>query len=127
MKNAQRVLRYSDFPKSKHHLLRAILNYGGNPSAFARALGIHHNKVYTWIDKEFVSPPAQYCRKIEALTSGEVTCEQLRPDVFGAPLIVENTIEERFKKCVGMIKALEADIESEMGDLSTKKFKKRGC
>ena len=126
MKNSMRVLRYCDFPKSKHHLLRAILNYGGNPSAFARGLGIHQNKVYTWIDKEFVAPPAQYCRKIEQLTSGEVTCEQLRPDVFGDPLIVENTIENRFKRCIGMLRALEADIEDEMKKLSIKNSKKRG-
>lgn len=126
MKNANRVFRYCDFPKEKHHLLRAILNYGGNPSAFARALGVHHNKVYTWIDKKFVSPPAQYCRKIEALTGGEVTCEQLRPDVFGPSLIIEETIENRFKICIGMIKALAADVESELSDFSNKKHKKRG-
>lgn len=126
MKNIGRVLKYSDFPKNKHHLLRAILNYGGNPSAFARALGIHHQKVYTWIDKGFLSPPAQYCRKIEQITGGEVTCEQLRPDVFGEPLIAENSIEERFKKCIGMMHALAADIEAELGNLADKKARRRG-
>jgi DNA-binding transcriptional regulator YdaS (Cro superfamily) len=30
--------------------------------------------------------PAHYCRRIEAETDGDVTCYELRPDVFGHPV-----------------------------------------
>jgi DNA-binding transcriptional regulator YdaS (Cro superfamily) len=125
MTRPAKELKYKDFPKEKHTLLRAILNFGGNPSAFATALGIHQNKVYTWINSKFVAPPAQYCRKIEQLTGGEVTCEQLRPDVFGPTLIKEETTEEKFKRAIGMMKELEA-LYVDSGRLTPfKKPKKR--
>jgi DNA-binding transcriptional regulator YdaS (Cro superfamily) len=122
MSKNTRVLKYTNTPPEKRVLMKAILNYGGNASAFAKELGINKNIVYRWIDQDFIAPPAQYCRKIEQLTNGEITCEQLRPDVFGPSLIVEDTIENRFKKCIGMMNCLKADVDN----LVSKKPNKRG-
>lgn len=115
-------LKYKDFPIEKRQLIRAILNHGGNIPNFAKALGINQNIVHVWLNQNFIAPPAQYCRKIEQLTCGEVTCEQLRPDVFGPSLIVEETIEDKFKRAIGMM----IELEKHFIIKTSKKPKKRG-
>lgn len=125
---AKRILdlKFKDFPKEKHQLIRAILNNGGSVRNFAKELGVNPNLVYVWLNQPSLVPPAQYCKQIEKITHGEVTCEQLRPDVYGSTLIEEETIENKFKRAIGMMKELEV-LWVDKGRLTPfKKPKKRG-
>lgn len=54
-----------------------------NQSEIARAIGVTPQAVQSWFKN---SVPAERCPDIEKLTSGEVTCEELRPDVDWAVL-----------------------------------------
>lgn len=57
----------------------------GGQAALARLLGVSTPTVNQWVSgKRRV--PAERCPAIEKSTSGEVTCEQLRPDVDWAYL-----------------------------------------
>lgn len=58
--------------------LQKVFNIVGGRAALARHFGILPWAVTKW---ERVQVPAERCPDIEALTNGEVTCEQLRPDV----------------------------------------------
>jgi DNA-binding transcriptional regulator YdaS (Cro superfamily) len=56
----------------------------GGPVKCAAALGV---KSYQTVQQWKISRvPAEYCPRIEKLTHGEVTCEELRPDVDWAYL-----------------------------------------
>lgn len=108
MKHDTTPLKYENFPKQKHPLLKAILSNGGNPTAFARNLGVHQWKIYTWLNSSVSSPPAQYCRKIEQLTNGLITCEDLRPDVFGPVKVSKKlTLSQKFGQILMMIQEIE--------------------
>jgi DNA-binding transcriptional regulator YdaS (Cro superfamily) len=50
----------------------------------AGALGLTKAAVGHWCNG-IRRVPAERCRHIEAATGGAVTCEELRPDVFGKP------------------------------------------
>ena len=50
----------------------------------ASALGLTEGAVKHWCSG-FRRVPAERCRDIEAATGGQVTCEELRPDVFRKP------------------------------------------
>jgi len=53
----------------------------GSQSALARAVGKKQAHVWYWLNKGQV--PAEIAPKIEAATGGQVSKENLRPDVFG--------------------------------------------
>lgn len=55
----------------------------GSKVALARACGQVPQAVTRWVRTGKV--PAHHCRAIEQATKGDVTAQQLRPDVFGAP------------------------------------------
>ena len=61
---------------------RAISILGG-VCRTATSLGVVQGTVSNWRKRERV--PADRCRAIESATGGAVTCQDLRPDVFGAP------------------------------------------
>lgn len=48
----------------------------------AAALKVSQPTVWHWINAGRKQVPAEYCHDIEALTKGEITKEQLRPDIF---------------------------------------------
>lgn len=52
----------------------------GSQAALAVALGVTRAAVGQWKD-EGRKVPAEHCPLIEALTGGDVRCEELRPDV----------------------------------------------
>lgn len=52
----------------------------GASARLARALGVHPVMVSQWINGVKVVP-AERCPAIELATSGDVRCEELRPDV----------------------------------------------
>jgi DNA-binding transcriptional regulator YdaS (Cro superfamily) len=64
-------------------LLKARAAAGGNYSNLARLLGISQSAVSQW--KKKGSVPLRRALQIEALTGGQVTKEELRPDVFLDP------------------------------------------
>ncbi len=51
----------------------------GSSAALARELGVSKGAVWQWENERQV--PAERCPDIELATHGEVTCEELRPDV----------------------------------------------
>lgn len=59
----------------------AIAFFDGNASALARACGVTPGAVLFWRDGRR-KVPADLCPRIEAVTGGAVTCEELRPDVL---------------------------------------------
>lgn len=65
-------------------ILRAADQLGGQAS-LARAMGVQPPTVNQWA-KGDRPIPAERCPQIEALTSGKVRCEELRPDVNWAVL-----------------------------------------
>lgn len=74
-----RPLRKTTKPQTK--AIRTACEIVGSATKMAQTLGIHDSQVSQWCT-EARGVPAHYCWKIEALTQGRVTCEQLRPDVF---------------------------------------------
>lgn len=68
----------------KAALARAIESVGGQ-SELARKLGVGQNRVNNWLNRDRQGTPAEFCARIEALTEGDVSCHELRPDVFPAP------------------------------------------
>lgn len=65
------------------NLLRAIQIFGGTQEEFAEKLGgLSQSTVSSYVTGRR-NIPAKHCRKIQALTKGQVTCYQLRPDIFG--------------------------------------------
>ncbi|WP_019700416.1 helix-turn-helix domain-containing protein [Paracidovorax oryzae] len=52
----------------------------GSQRALAAALGVTKGAVWQWKEDDR-QVPAEHCPHIERLTSGNVRCEDLRPDV----------------------------------------------
>lgn len=66
--------------ETKDPLTRAI-EYFGSQQAMADALAIRSPSISGW--RQAGRVPAERCAAIEQLTNGEVTRNELRPDVFG--------------------------------------------
>ena len=66
-----------------HHLEQAISILGGQ-SALARACGVKQGHVWHWLNKSGKCP-AEHVITIEEATSGKVTRQQLRPDLYPLP------------------------------------------
>jgi DNA-binding transcriptional regulator YdaS (Cro superfamily) len=67
---------------SKSLLKKAVKLFDNKPAAFARAIEASRQQVYQMMKTGHV-PPSR-CKAIERATNGEVTAEQLRPDIFKA-------------------------------------------
>lgn len=63
--------------------LQRVFQMVGGKTALAKHFGILPWAVAKW---EHSQVPAERCPDIEALTKGQVTCEELRPDVNWAVL-----------------------------------------
>lgn len=59
--------------------IRKAAEIVGSQVALASALGTSKQNISSWIRTERV--PTKYCPDIEQATNGQVTCEELRPDV----------------------------------------------
>lgn len=53
----------------------------GSQKEMAGKLGISQNHLSNCVNGR-ANIPAKYCRKIEAITNGDITAEELRPDIF---------------------------------------------
>lgn len=62
------------------HPIDVAANLLGGQAALASALGVSRGAVPQWKDPKR-RIPAEHCPKVERLTAGKVTCEQLRPDI----------------------------------------------
>lgn len=60
-------------------MLRTAIEILGGQSALARAIGARQQEVWNWANGRQI--PAARCSSIEAATGGQVTVQQLRPDV----------------------------------------------
>lgn len=62
----------------------------GSQAALARAIDVTPVFVHQML-RGLRQVPPRLCRRIEAATGGQVTAEQLRPDVFGVPTPASRT------------------------------------
>lgn len=60
--------------------IAAACELAGGQAKLANVLGVTPSAVHQWV-KGVREVPAERCPEIEAATGGQVTCEQLRPDV----------------------------------------------
>lgn len=65
----------------KDKLVEKVIEALGGLSATARLLNVSHQAVDQW-----QRIPSQHCMAIESLTKGKFTAQQMRPDIFGAPI-----------------------------------------
>jgi len=63
--------------------LNKAINVLGGATALAAALGVRQSAVSNWLIRGVV--PADKCLPIQRATKDEVTCYELRPDIFPAP------------------------------------------
>ena len=63
----------------------------GRATSLARHIGVSPVAIHQWAYRPDKRVPAERCPEIEKATSGEVTCEELRPDVDWAYLRGANT------------------------------------
>ena len=63
----------------------------GRAASLARHVGVSPVAIHQWAYRPDKRVPAERCPEIEKATSGEVTCEELRPDVDWAYLRGANT------------------------------------
>lgn len=63
---------------------RAVKAVEGGQAALAEHLNISPQQVNQWVTGKR-PVPARHCRAIEAACRGEVTVNELCPEVFGAP------------------------------------------
>jgi len=64
-------------------LIRKSLDiHGGTQSTFAKACGVSQGLVSQFL-KGSKKPGWKTCKKIESITGGKVTRQDLRPDIFG--------------------------------------------
>lgn len=61
--------------------LERAIKIVGTPSQLAEAIGASPQVVQNWRSRGRVPP--ERCTDIEHATGGEVTCHELRPDIFG--------------------------------------------
>jgi|AntRauTorcE11897_2_1112592.scaffolds.fasta_scaffold00600_21 DNA-binding transcriptional regulator YdaS (Cro superfamily) len=70
--------------KSNIEPLRLAITIAGSQKELAEAIGLNVNQLCNCMNGRG-KIPAKYCRAIEELTNGDVTAEELRPDVFLLP------------------------------------------
>ena len=63
--------------------IKLAIEICGGASRLAEILRVTPGAVSQWANGTRPVPPTR-CRAIEAATDGRVTCEELRPDVFGS-------------------------------------------
>lgn len=52
-----------------------------------RVVKVAQGHVWNWLHStKSPMPPAEHCRAFEDALNGQVTCHELRPDVFAAPM-----------------------------------------
>jgi len=63
--------------------IERAIEIAGGQTALGELIGKDQRYIAMWKRRKKV--PAEVCADIEAATKGEVTCHDLRPDVFRAP------------------------------------------
>lgn len=62
--------------------LQKAIDIAGGQTALGKAIGRRQSTVRTWLKRADGRVPAEAARDIERATSGAVTAEELRPDIF---------------------------------------------
>lgn len=65
--------------------LRRAIELLGSQTALAEKLGKKQGHVWAWLNKHGGRVPAELVIPIEAATNGQVTREELRPDLYPPP------------------------------------------
>lgn len=73
-------------PSGHDAVMRACLLLEG-PQHLAEAIGTSRQLIEYWMTGSKRGAPAEFCASIEVATGGRVTAIDLRPDIFGLPII----------------------------------------
>jgi DNA-binding transcriptional regulator YdaS (Cro superfamily) len=103
------TLHHKNFPKQKKPLIDAILKFQ-NPNQFSKLIGVSRQVVDGWLHVCKLSPPAKYCKRIEEITNGQVTRQQLRPDLFGDIISTETTDQEKLEGCIFTLREIAENL-----------------
>jgi DNA-binding transcriptional regulator YdaS (Cro superfamily) len=99
-----------DFPELKRPLIKVINKLGGI-SVLTNMLSLSPQTVHAWVYLLEKGIPAHRCVEIESVTNGEITCKQLRPDLFGKdaefkPLTLEEDLNRTIRKLQKLLKGI---------------------
>lgn len=61
--------------------LKRAVEIAGGQTALAKALGVQQAHVWNWLNRDKVLP-GEYAIPIERATGGQVTRQELRPDLY---------------------------------------------
>jgi DNA-binding transcriptional regulator YdaS (Cro superfamily) len=109
-----KILSIKDYPESKHSLIRAILQFGGNISAFSKLIGVSHQGVRGWLTCKRPSPSPKWCSVIESISGGEISRSDLRPDIFGITKKPTQSTEEKLQKCIGILSEISSELSTKV-------------
>lgn len=74
----------------KTHVLQKAVNFFGSQSGLAKAVGKKQGHVWWWLNKS-TRVPVEIALRIEKATRGEISREELRPDLFDGVTVVRPT------------------------------------
>lgn len=103
------------FPPQKKPLLDAIKIFS-NVNNFSKHMGVTRQAVYGWLYNSQLAPPSRFCKKIEEITKGEITCEKLRPDVYGEIGRHQPTDQEKLETCLILLSSIAQNIDKKKRD-----------
>lgn len=66
----------------ENHALARAIDIAGGQKPLAERIGTSQQQVSYWLRRARKSPPAEYVIPIEQATEGQVTREELRPDLY---------------------------------------------
>lgn len=73
------MIPYTQIKQMQAEALIKLIKYAGNQSRLARALNVHRQTVSDWVKRGRIS--AVCAIEAEKITGGEITKQDLRPDV----------------------------------------------
>ncbi|MGN6347072.1 MAG: transcriptional regulator [Candidatus Nitrosocosmicus sp.] len=102
-----------NLPIHKHALAKAILQFE-SISKFAKSIGTTRQAVHGWLYNCKMGVPPKYCKKVEEVTMGQITRNQLRPDVYGNLSIKEHSNKEKLSVCISILKEISSNLDKKI-------------
>lgn len=94
-----------------HEQFILAINLVGGILEMSKILNVTQQAIYRWLKKTAPVPDVKYCLLIEKYTNGEITREDLRPDIFNKKEIL-NEPNVSLKKGMALIKKAFSDLSN---------------